>query len=375
MAADSIGLWPTPTQDLLLAAATGPADRARPALEAWWRRIDLDLLDDASFRLLPQLHVNLAEHDIPAPSDRLRGIHRQSWYRNQLHVRVLAGILQQAAGADIDVLVTKGLSLALRAYRDVGARPMSDIDVVVRRRDVDRMLALLLADGWELAEGWDGHTVEFAHSHPLHHPDGWELDLHWHVSFLAAHDAADAVFWEAATTLDVEGAPVHLLDPADELFLLITHGLEWNVVAPFRWIVDALVLLERVGCDWDRLVATTTRLRLAVPVLEGLRGLRVRGHPVPDRVLDSLDRAPVPAWQRLEHVAAQQPWSVAWAPPTRLVLRRWRARGDQPVTARLRHVGAFLLWRLGVERPADVTAALTGWAARLRERRAEIGTS
>lgn len=375
MGAEPIGLWPTPTQDLLLAAATAPAGRAGPALEAWWRRIDLDLLDDASFRLLPQLHVNLAEQDIAAPSDRLRGIHRQSWYRNQLHLRVLGGILHEAADAGIDVLVTKGLSLALRAYRDVGARPMSDIDVVVRRRDVPRMLALLADDGWQLADGFDERIVEFAHSHPLHHPDGWELDLHWHVSFLAAHEAADEEFWSVAEIREVAGAPVHLLSPADELFLLITHGLEWNVVAPFRWIVDALVLLEQVDCDWDRLLATTRRLRLVLPVLEGLRALRVRGGPVPDRVLRALAAERIPAWQRVEHVAAQRPWSVAWAPPTRHVLRRWRARGDRPLPTRVGHVGSFLLWRLGVEQVSDVTDAVAGYVRRLRERRAELGTS
>jgi hypothetical protein len=50
------GCWPNEPQRLLLQAALLDGDRASTASRAWCARIDLDLLDAGSLRLLPLLY-------------------------------------------------------------------------------------------------------------------------------------------------------------------------------------------------------------------------------------------------------------------------------------------------------------------------------
>jgi hypothetical protein len=57
-------------------------------------------------------------------------------------------IVDEAAKREIPVLVRKGLSLAQRAYCDLAARSMKDVDLLVRKADVRMLLALLIEMGF-----------------------------------------------------------------------------------------------------------------------------------------------------------------------------------------------------------------------------------
>lgn len=57
-------------------------------------------------------------------------------------------IVDEAAKRGIPVLVRKGLPLAQRAYGDLAARSMKDVDLLVRKADVRMLLALLIEMGF-----------------------------------------------------------------------------------------------------------------------------------------------------------------------------------------------------------------------------------
>ena len=79
---------PSAAQRLLLEAALGDGEAAVAAAREWSLLVDLDRIDFGSFRLLPLLVRNLERLDIELPSsDRLRGIYRRCWYRNQVLLR------------------------------------------------------------------------------------------------------------------------------------------------------------------------------------------------------------------------------------------------------------------------------------------------
>src|SRR5262249_54557182 len=139
----------TPTQELLLRAALLDGPEAEGAFEAWQARVDLAQIDAGSFRLLPLLYANLTRLGIRSPlSARLRGIHRQAWYRNQVLFRRGAETLRALEGAGIPTLLLKGIPLALLHYRDEAVRPMADADVLVPTQAVTGALAVLRRAGW-----------------------------------------------------------------------------------------------------------------------------------------------------------------------------------------------------------------------------------
>src|SRR5688572_8020735 len=105
-----------PPQRLLLRSVLCEADAAGEAFAEWRRRVDLDLIDPESNRLLPLLARRL---DDIAPTDpvrdRVRGIYRHAWVRNQLILRDAASLARALGDGGVPVLVLKGAAL-LRYY-------------------------------------------------------------------------------------------------------------------------------------------------------------------------------------------------------------------------------------------------------------------
>lgn len=360
--------WPDEVQQELLVAAYGDATPARRAVERWWSQIDLDEVDAGSFRLLPMLHANLTRHAIPAPSARLRGIHRQAVYRNRLLLRRLAEELAVLTTAGIDHLVLKGAALGPRYYPDVGARPMGDVDVLVRLRDVGRADAHLQARGWQPEREIDRRTLVHSHAVAYRHAEGWELDLHWTVLPGIAAEPGGLDPWRHARGLTIDGVETMTLDATDELLLTLVHGLGWDVVPSIRWVGDAL-LLCRQPIDWDRLTDTAVRLGLALPVADALLHLSViYGADIPAEVHGALSATPVAGWHRVELWTRQRSYASIYAYVVALVLATHRRVGARPfATAVL--VPDLVAWRLGITRAGEVPAAILAWGRRLQQRR------
>src|SRR5205823_1539331 len=76
------------------------------------------------------------------------GLYRQSWYENQLALHRLAKAVTSLNAAGIEVLVLKGAALSLLHYRDLGARPMLDVDLLVAPRHLWEAIQVLAASGW-----------------------------------------------------------------------------------------------------------------------------------------------------------------------------------------------------------------------------------
>lgn len=137
---ESLGNLPTAEQLLVLHAALDPAPAAAVAWQRWRQAIEFDDVDHGSTRLLPLVYRNLGAGAFDEEvAGRLKGLYRRSWSHNQLIFKRAAGAIGVLEGAGIETLVTKGASLALLSYGDVGVRPMDDVDVLVpldrHRRD------------------------------------------------------------------------------------------------------------------------------------------------------------------------------------------------------------------------------------------------
>jgi hypothetical protein len=135
------------------------------------------------------------------------------------------------------------------------------------------------------------------------------VDLHWHLLPESCWPHADARFWERAVGAQLNDVEIRVLDPAHQVFHACTHGVRWEPVAPLRWIVDAaMVMSQRAGLDWDRLLEETERHRLTLPVREALTYLHeVIGLPVPPAVLERLRQFPVSLSERLAHRGRTRP--------------------------------------------------------------------
>jgi hypothetical protein len=148
--------WPNKEQEMLLRSALLNGKEALDAWQRWKLMVDIDQLDH---RLLPKLYHNLKAE---LPSDplmsRLKGVYRQTWYKNQLLFHRAAILLTSLQDAGIETLCLKGAAIIVLHYRDAGLRHMDDIDVLVHPHQALEAMRVLRNSGWQ----------------PIHqHPESW----------------------------------------------------------------------------------------------------------------------------------------------------------------------------------------------------------
>ena len=227
--------WPTPQQELLLKAALLPNQKAIDAWEKWASQVDIEDLDTGSYRLLPLVYRNLESQDAPIEHPawpRLKGYYRKTWVENQLLFYRMTKLVRQFQDAGIETLVLKGVPLVLLYYKDYGARPMGDFDLLVQAEQAPLALDLLLESGWEsvigLPKSFDEAFMANCHAHMFRKEGDGDFDLHWHVLADSRHLNANDDFWEGAEPTKLHDVSILALNPTDQLLhvCMVLNGVQ-----------------------------------------------------------------------------------------------------------------------------------------------------
>lgn len=275
--------------------------QGRAATDAWaqWQaQTDLDQLDYGSVRLLPLLYHNLRAHEIEHPwMGKCKGLYRRTWYQNQMLLHHAAALLPHLHAAGIETLLLKGAALVLLHYRNLGLRPMDDLDLLVPTHQATAAEDLLRKLGWTSNLPPPHLAADFASFwHAAHFKDraGRAIDLHWHVLHRVFETGSDDEFWAGRVPVRIGDVVTTALNPTDQLLHACQHGAEYNDVPPLRWIADAVFILRTSPeLDWNRFLAQAQRHHLVLPLRETLRYLRETLAPaIPLTVLQELQSQP-----------------------------------------------------------------------------------
>lgn len=310
---------PNEEQRLVLHAALDDREKALAAWQRWREAVELDDVDHGSARLLPLIYRNLGPESLDAEAGAwLKGLYRRSWTHNQLIFKRAAEAIAVLEAAGISTLVTKGASLAILSYADVGVRPMDDVDVLVPIDRTADAIEALSAAGWSPDHDDPLTWTQVHHSLGFAGRDSGNLDLHW---FSLWQPASDTELWRASVSLELAGVATRAPSPADQLLLACVHGTPWSPLPPFRWIADAVAVVRSAGdrLDWAHLVSEAKRRRLTVATGAALTYLRDELEvAVPAQVLEHLRNAPVSRHERTAFRAACRPDS-----PLRTLQMAW----------------------------------------------------
>ncbi|MCF8461947.1 MAG: nucleotidyltransferase family protein [Flavobacteriales bacterium] len=142
----------------------------------------------AGTHLAPILHKNLAAYQEQIPQNALSLLsnsYNQVLVRNIRLYDSFGTMLRKLNTAEIDCVPLKGIYLAEKLYRDLGLRHLSDIDVLIRSKDVDAMLVLMKEDGWWVKKAEPRSRFEkeeFSPAHPYtFFQNGVTVELHTHL--------------------------------------------------------------------------------------------------------------------------------------------------------------------------------------------------
>jgi hypothetical protein len=351
--------WPTGTQALLLDAAL--SDRPLPAFEQWLGSVDLDEeIGWNSVRLLPLAYQNLSRHGCTDPRmGLLKGVYRRVWIETNRIFHRAAPVLQALREAGIDLLLLKGAPIAVAYYRNPSLRAMSDIDVCIRRSQLEAADRVLGAQGWTPCAPLRS-MARHRHGLEYRHEELGSIDLHWHVLKEVPDTAVDERFWAASEPLDFMGIPVRQLHPRDALLHTLLHGLYANHEPPIRWITDSLAILNARGgdVDWAGLIAFGERHRLLYRIAIGILYL-VEHHDatVPEEYVKILRGARPSPVDRLEkrwlyRPHPRSPFGWAWKVAFIRYCRMTRTRHP------LKFVHGYLAFVHRAETPRELAAGL-----------------
>ncbi len=282
------------------------------AVESWlsWRS-SLDQLGDADLeclKLFPLLCDSVGSAISADEQAILKGCQRRVWSENQILFSFAKQILSELIANNIPVMMLKGASLVVQGvYPSLKLRCLGDVDLMVPPREINRVAAILEEGGWSIPEGWDGgdgtqRMIKKLHAFPTVSARLTQLmptrsiDIHWRLSMLLDEEVSNREFWHRAVEERVNGLPVRMLCPEDQLLHLCLHGARaWeSIAAPTEkkdsiiWIVDCVRLARAFpDLDWRETVDNAYRRGVSLQILSALQLLKKNFLPsIPDQVFD-----------------------------------------------------------------------------------------
>jgi hypothetical protein len=172
--------------------------------------------------------------------------------------QLLLSALDTLHARDIDVMLLKGAGLAVTAYGSFAARPMYDLDLLVRKHDALRAWQALRSLGWQHDEAEYPEDFYATHYHlpPLRDGIGSGLGLEVHDALSDGAVRLDAeVFFARARQVDLHGRTVRVPGVTHQVLHLATHFAWTHGMGSAGWrTFRDLHHLIASGIDWDAVV-------------------------------------------------------------------------------------------------------------------------
>jgi Uncharacterised nucleotidyltransferase len=294
-----------PEAELLLCCGRRFVDRERAErIKVLLRQpLDWEYLLDMAFRhaLAPLLYHHLHAVDAEAIPEshmsRLQGEFHRNAAHNILLTRELCRILEVFEENNIPVIPYKGPVLALTAYGDTALRQFSDLDLLIRERDVSQAARLLLSIGYQSVYRMTNPS-EAAYVHSQREQafsrGTFCVEIHW--AFAPEYLSTtfdDEAFWNRLEKIELGGRIASTLSVEDLLLVLCTHAgkHQWERLA---WACDvAEVINGEANIDWGWLIEMADKARTRRMLYLGLfLANDLLGARIPKEILQNIRADP-----------------------------------------------------------------------------------
>lgn len=254
-------------QDLIRSLLAGPLD---------WRQLLIQAQRHGIAALLATHLEAVAPGEIPEVHREFLRMHLSDSSRRGLTLTgAMLRILDALQGGGVAAVPYKGPVLALALYGNLALREYSDIDLLVRQREIPRAVAILTQLGYR--PDFDPAVVcalprpapgQYAFGEPS---SGVIVELHTELTlrYFPARPDFDSD-WSRMESVAIGGRQVPSLSPEHLLLYLCVHGGKdfWERLA---WVCDVAELIRaRPGLDWNTVLARTRAARAEGILLLGL---------------------------------------------------------------------------------------------------------
>ena len=280
----------------------------------------------------------------PDVASWLRCICRDSARQNLVLTSQLLALLDAFAAHGIAVVPLKGPAMAESLYPGPALRSSSDLDLLVRKRDIEGAVSVLAQEGYALGANMQRLPLRvllrlncelFFHRQRMA-----DVDLQWETG--PAHypfRIAPEMLWLSLGRTRMAGREVPCLSPEALLLFLCVHGTK-HMWSRLQWLGD-VARLVRKPLNWEAVLEMAEEARCMRPLLLGLSlAHELLEAPVPEDILQRA-RAAQAVQARARQVALRLMRTPPGEPQS-WELTSFNARMAEGTWDKLRHSAAML---------------------------------
>lgn len=223
------------------------------------------LADDNACAPLVWSNLGRAELRARVPggvAGRFEGAAQKVREANEARLVVARELFARFAAQRIPVVILKGILFAETLYHDPYYKKMNDVDILVRRADLDAIYAIYdemrFFSAAELVGGNPRKQEKFSH----HAPPFFSRDLkcmigtHWGlITPLAPYTIDYEAIWSRVVDIDFYGHPAKSMAPEDNLHHLCVHLPYYKTGVRELADIYNLVRAHEQTLDWDLFLA------------------------------------------------------------------------------------------------------------------------
>lgn len=199
-------------------------------------------------------------------------------------------IFREFMERDIDFIVTKGLYLAFEVYPDPGLRRMADIDLLIKKKDLEEISRILDRLGYR--EVSKRPQREYGCDSTFCDENRVYVDIHWDLCQYERFKnilSLSAQFRSRACGFDLEGVEIKTLSPEDHMLYVGLHFGLFDLLQGTNGVYDLFYLSQKKPIKWDVLVENAGKFGIKTPLYYSLlRSKDIAGLKVPGSVIEKL---------------------------------------------------------------------------------------
>lgn len=221
------------------------------------------------YRTLRTLHERNLLPDTPDADillEEMKRLYLSIARRNMLISAELLRLVKLFREYRIDALALKGPALAQIAYGDITLRQYGDLDILIHRKDFEKIADLMRQKGYTPfypIEKFTGDKVLFEMNNDCPFYDrerSLSVEIHWDFFRKLALPTACFRPWEATESVTINGVAIDTLNKETHLLYHSLHGSK-HIWERMGWIVDIDRFIRNVpGLDWEIMIERARRL-------------------------------------------------------------------------------------------------------------------
>ena len=162
--------------------------------------------------------------------------------RSRRHTSATVKLFEILDAADIQAVALRGIVLSHWIYSDPLHRPMADVDILVAKESVPRILTQLASHGYS--------PQKISRNQVVYSIDSCKFEIHWNLIKTRFPMNFEPWIITRRKVLSELG-PIFSLDPENELIELIAHAFIHHDVDTLLKVLDIALLCQKEHINWE----------------------------------------------------------------------------------------------------------------------------